>query len=177
MGAVFDRLNLTLAEVKNYLKVEVSDDDTLIQSLIDSAKVAADDYLNNSFENVYRERVGRADGSETVFTVDNTPVFIDSETVYLANEEQVLDSDYTFDYTDGEVTFLTVPESGLVEISYEAELAIPEPIKTWCLQRIARQYERRSEGLESESVSGIGSTAWGDNDYSLLNPYRRLPGL
>lgn len=179
MGAVSERLTITLAEAKNYLRVEsdVTTDDTLIQGLIDSAKLSADAYLNNPFEYVYRERIGRADGATTEFSVIETPVFVESDTVYVAGIQQTRDVDYSIDYQDGTITFTTAPAAGLVEASYEAELPIPMPIKTWCLQRVARAYQRRTEGLEAEALTGLGSTTWGGDDYSLLGPYRQLVGL
>lgn len=48
--AVYDRLDLTLDEVKEWLKVETSDDDQLIEDLLDSVKREADSFLQNPFE-------------------------------------------------------------------------------------------------------------------------------
>lgn len=48
--AVQERLNLTLADAKAYLRVEVAEDDALIESLIEGVKVDADMFLNNPFE-------------------------------------------------------------------------------------------------------------------------------
>lgn len=47
--AVQDRLTVTVEEAKSYLRVDASDEDTLIQDLIDQAKASADAYLNNPF--------------------------------------------------------------------------------------------------------------------------------
>lgn len=47
--AVLDRLTVTLADAKAYLRVEHDEDDELIESLIDAAKASADAFLNNPF--------------------------------------------------------------------------------------------------------------------------------
>jgi len=110
--AVYDRLIITLTEMKNYLRVSHEEDDEYIADLINAAKEDADNYLNNPFE--------------------------DSE---------------------GE------------------ELDIPATVKRWVMARVARQYERRTEGLSSESISGLNSIAWGKEEYSGIQQYRINPGL
>lgn len=57
------------------------------------------------------------------------------------------------------------------------ELAIPEPVATWVLQHIARDYERRVEGLKGEAVTGLGRVDWGEENFDLLDPFRLSPGL
>jgi uncharacterized phage protein (predicted DNA packaging) len=111
-SAVYDRLIVTLTEMKNYLRVSHEEDDEYIADLINAAKEDADNYLNNPFE--------------------------DSE---------------------GE------------------ELDIPATVKRWVMARVARQYERRVEGLSSESISGLNSIAWGKEEYSGIQQYRINPGL
>ncbi|MFA5379427.1 MAG: head-tail connector protein [Dehalococcoidia bacterium] len=110
--AVYDRLIITLTEMKNYLRVSHEEDDEYIADLINAAKEDADNYLNNPFE--------------------------DSE---------------------GE------------------ELDIPMTVKRWVMARVARQYERRVEGVSSESISGLNSIAWGKEEYSGIQQYRINPGL
>lgn len=110
--AVYDRLIITLTEMKNYLRVSHEEDDEYIADLINAAKEDADNYLNNPFE--------------------------DSE---------------------GE------------------ELDIPSTVKRWVMARVARQYERRVEGLSSESISGLNSITWGKEEYSAIQQYRINPGL
>ena len=57
------------------------------------------------------------------------------------------------------------------------ELDIPLTVKRWVMARVARQYERRVEGLSSESISGLNSIAWGKEEYSGIQQYRINPGL
>jgi len=57
------------------------------------------------------------------------------------------------------------------------ELDIPSTIKRWVMGRVARQYERRIEGLSSEGISGLNTIAWGKEEYSGIQQYRINPGL
>jgi len=79
----------------------------------------------------------------------------------------------------GRVTAITAASayaSLLVEY-VRTEGPIPEPIATWVLQRVARGYERRVEGVKAEAVTGQGRTDWGEEDFALLNRYRVFWGL
>lgn len=119
--AVQERLTITVAEAKTYLRVDGSEEDVLIEELITSAKASADAFLNNPFTS-----------------------------------------------RDGTL------------------LAIPAPVKTWCLRRVAFLYEHRVETLRADTVPGSGTTDYGSRvsdtnnatlDYSLLRPHRLNPGL
>jgi hypothetical protein len=62
-------------------------------------------------------------------------------------------------------------------IEHGRELPIPEDIRLWVLQRISRDYHRRSEGKSQEQTSGLGSTTWGEQEFEALQPYRINPGF
>lgn len=47
--AVQDRLQLNMAEVKAYLRVEHDEEDALLEELVKAVKTSADSYLNNPF--------------------------------------------------------------------------------------------------------------------------------
>lgn len=71
-------------------------------------------------------------------------------------------------------TFLNNPFTDLTG----APLAIPEPVAQWVLERVARSYERRAEGLTSTGIGGLsGNTVWGEDEYGLLEQYRLIPGF
>lgn len=119
--AVQERLTITVQEAKLYLRVDGSEEDTLIEELITSAKASADAFLNNPFTS-----------------------------------------------RDGTM------------------LAIPAPVKAWCLRRVAFLYEHRVETLRADTVPGAGTADFGSRisdsnmttlDYSLLRPHRLNPGL
>jgi hypothetical protein len=49
-NAVQTRLVVTIDEARTYLRVDHTDEDELIEQLVDAAKSSADAYLNNQFE-------------------------------------------------------------------------------------------------------------------------------
>lgn len=51
-------------------------------------------------------------------------------------------------------------------------LPIPPALKMWVLRRAHHHYVQRVGGVASESVSGIGSVAYGDA-FAELKPYRK----
>lgn len=51
-------------------------------------------------------------------------------------------------------------------------LPIPASVKMWVLKRAHHHYTQRVGGVSSESVSGIGSVAYGDA-FAELKPYRK----
>lgn len=54
---------------------------------------------------------------------------------------------------------------------------IPKAVSLWVLQRIARGFEVRTEGLKAQTTSGLGSQTWDKEDFSLLEPLHLSPGL
>jgi len=59
------------------------------------------------------EEIGEGDDYNTVFNLQYYPVKANSETIYLDEEAQTRDTDYTIDYDAGEITFFTPPASGV----------------------------------------------------------------
>ncbi len=53
---------------------------------------------------------------------------------------------------------------------------IPEEVEMWIINRVARQYKRRGEGLAHESFEGE-TKIWDPEEYRDLWPYRRNPGV
>lgn len=51
-------------------------------------------------------------------------------------------------------------------------LPIPASVKMWVLKRAHYHYTQRVGGVSNESVSGIGSVAYGDA-FAELKPYRK----
>ena len=107
MGAVTERLDISLEEAKAYFRVDSDVEDDVIVDCVDAAKSEADAYLQNPF-------------------VD----------------------------ADGEA------------------LPIPSALKMWVLKRAHHHYTQRVGGVSNESVSGIGSVAYGDA-FTELKPYRK----
>jgi len=55
------------------------------------------------------EAVGTGDGSTTDFGLDHSPVVAGSETVLVGGISQIRNTDYTIDYANGQLHFITVP--------------------------------------------------------------------
>lgn len=53
------------------------------------------------------------------------------------------------------------------------DLAIPASIKMWVLKRAHYHFVQRVGGVSNESVSGIGSVAFGDDPFAELKRYRK----
>jgi hypothetical protein len=175
MGAVRDRLDLTLAEARNYLRVDDDADNELIESLIATVLEKADEYLGNDFDRVYRGRVGRGDGVLTTFALPVADTWTVHH-VYVGGHEVGFNTDLS---VNNNVVLHTVADYGaVIEADYDApNLPIPSAIKTWCLSMIARLYEHRTNGVSSEAVSGVGSVQWTSEDFGPISHWRSNPGF
>lgn len=54
---------------------------------------------------------------------------------------------------------------------------IPATVKQWVKRRVARYIDRRVEGIQIETVDGVGSAHWGSDEYRGLWPHRMNPGF
>lgn len=213
MGAVADRLELTVEECRNHLRVDDDTDDALINALLEAAKQRADSYLNNPFM-VLKPTITVVGVVVTEgITVSDTPDGFTTYRAALATDAEEHEFDCTgtnaqtatalalcinhVDYglrntvasVNSNVITLSwrVKRSTPIEVSdaYDSLKAterlsnedIPEPVKVWVMERVARGYERRVEGVKSEAPGGLGRVDWGEENFDLLDPYRRVPGL
>lgn len=180
MGAVSDRCSFgedapaELIYLKNFLQVSHSADDTLITDLLKVAKAEADSILNNPFNKIYDEHVGWGDGTETAFTLSETPDLY-SEKVYVSGE--LLDhTAYTISGTS--LMFVSAPAArAKIMIDFEADQAIPEMVRSWVLRRTAHLYEFRVQGTSRLAETGVGSVDLDVYPYTDLLPYRITPGF
>jgi len=213
MGAVVDRLELTVEECRLHLRVDDDTDDALIKALLEAGKQRADSYLNNPFTALKAQiTVVGVVATESV-TISDTP---GESTSYMAAAATDL-TEHEFDCTgtdDQTATALALcindPVYGLrntvatrlanvITLSWRIRRStpiqvyggydsldaterlsnedIPEPVKVWVMERVARGYERRVEGVTRESPGGLGSVDWGTENFDLLDAYRRVPGL
>ena len=153
--AVFDHLDLTLDEVKRYLRVPLDflDDDPDIQGALDAAKCDADNYCQNNFG----------------FSGYGVTRYIPK------TRDDIQRLTGLFTYYSGDIL------SGLTVSQLPSEVSplatIPPAVKQWVKQRVTRYYTRRVEGMTFEAVGGVGSVSYGALDYSALSPYRRWRGL
>ena len=175
--AVRTRLDLALDEVKSWLRVENDADDLLIAGLIEASRDAADKWLNNEFDEVYKELVGRGDGSEVTFGLENSPAFR-IVMVYIDDEE--LRGGYTLDVDHGTITFDEAPSTGVkIQVSYNAEVEIPFQVREAVLRRIAAYYEKRTAGVSAQNDQA-GGVSWGDIEAEFrhsIAQWRKNPGF
>lgn len=160
---------VTLTEAKNYLRVDYNEDDTLIQSLIDTAqsrlenyagvamterKLAVFAYVGEFIELPYYpigtiERVQYWDGNGWVTMTygDYLTFGITTKKVYMVANNNM---EYNFIYTCGYTT-------------------TPKPMKTAILKYVADLYEYRESSVESSKPNENLTTA-----YELMKPYKRI---
>lgn len=160
---------VTLTEAKNYLRVDYNEDDTLIQSLIDTAqtrleqyasvamterKLAVYAYVSEFIELPYYpigtiERVQYWDGNNWVTMVygDYIVAGITTKKVYMVANNNM---EYNFIYTCGYST-------------------TPKTMKTAILKYVADLYEYRESSVEDTQPNANITTA-----YELMKPYKRI---
>jgi uncharacterized phiE125 gp8 family phage protein len=109
---------LTLTEAKNYLKVDYTDEDTLIQSLIDEATSTLQrKYGRDLFEKTYTDEEYDGEGHEMLF-IRNFPV--QSITSLTINDQTIDATDYSLSKQTGILSYDgRIPEGfANVKISY-----------------------------------------------------------
>lgn len=167
---------LALADAKLHLRVDGTDEDALITSLIVAARQGAEHLTGRALMAQTLELA--LDGFANVIKLPRPPLVSVASITYvdLAGTLQALATDqYTVD--DHSEPARIVPAYGLcwpsarcqpnaVLVRYQAGYtAVPEAIKSWMLLRIGTLYEQRQE-----VVAGTNSTmAHADR---LLDPYR-----
>jgi hypothetical protein len=189
--AITDNLELTKEEVKNFIKVDDSTDDDLIDVMIGAVKALADRYVNNNFDRVINEEVGVGDESTTAFTLSQVPIKPYTEKIYKVNLQLrdqdsqgvfVHEDNYTIDYTTGALVFDSAPDKYiLIKADYRtaSPMTIPSEIKLGCMQQIATWYEQRELNVQDESIDGLGDRTYdlSNRTKELFDNYRYLPGL
>jgi len=89
----------------------IEDNQVLVK--VDSGSFTVNDTIDKHIA-VVGKNIGTGDGTTTTFNIPDTPVVVDSETIYVDGTPQVKNTDYTIDYTTGVVTFAVAPTSGAV---------------------------------------------------------------
>ena len=173
---------ITVAQLKEHLRVDSSDEDTLIQAYRDAAIGWVEDYCNTRLGDV--TAVGYMDYFYNArFPIG--PVQSITSVTYLdtANASQTLaTSKYWFDIKTKatRITFDSVPD--LYDDTFNAvqvnmvvgypEAAIPQPIITAIRLMVANLYEMRQPVL-----AGTGAIQVPLGMYSILSPYRIITSV
>lgn len=169
---------LTLAEVKEHLRVEHDDEDALIGNLLTAGYTFAENYTNTAILDA--EYIDKLDDfqKEIMFKHENIQS-ITSITYYDADDVQQTQTDYFLD-TRKQQTVLTAiydeewPDTNNnyenVVITYQAGYAtIPDQINQAVLLVVGSLYEQRENHIVGMPISSVPVSA----EY-LLNPYRLI---
>lgn len=172
---------VTLADAKNHCRVDGTDDDALITSLIVSARESAEHETGRALCTQTRELV--LDAFPEAFVLRGSPIqsvvsvkFLDSTGV-----EQTLDPQDTLLDKDSEPGYLvpaygkawpeTYPVPNAVRVQYVCGFggasAVPESIKAWIKLAVGTMYAQR-ETIGSNQTASLPDRFW----HRLLDPYR-----
>lgn len=176
---------VSLEEQKNYMRVDHSNDDTLITSLIKSSRRYLENYCNRAF--ITQTIIQIHDDGEHVIRLLLPLQSITSVKIYDAEENEdtlTLNDDYYKNSKTGELRKANEkwPEApSYVEIIYKAGYGdnasdVPEGIRTAIKRLTAYLYERREEfvfsGKLGDETFEIGEIPF--DIKSLVAPYRVL---
>jgi uncharacterized phiE125 gp8 family phage protein len=161
---------ITLAEAKNYLKVDYNEDDDIINSLILSAQKRLEQYAGIAFNPRTLQTIAYVDAFielpyAPISTVLNVEVFNAGEWVELTQGGDY----YLVGATYTKVYMLTYPSSEF-RFTYQCGYScLPESIKTANLKLLADLYDFRSSESPNDKLNEIQMTA-----YELMQPFKRI---
>lgn len=144
---------LTSSEVKNYLKVDGTDDDALIGNIITVAREVAEKFLKRSLiTQTWKMSLDKY--APTKLALPLGPVqSITSVTAFLRDETSSVISSSSYYLNAGKDTLIfdATPVSHRIEVIYVAGFGataadVPEPIKQGMLTHIAAIYDGRAGG-------------------------------
>lgn len=167
---------VTLQEAKGFLKVDSSDDDSLIELLIETASKKTADYCNSQWVKRKITETHIGDGKSKLYLYKQPVVSVDSVAI---------DGEECTDYTErlsGGYLFGNWAKDAEIIVSYTAgygDSSINSIIPNACLavlDCVAEWYNNRM-GVKSESISGIGQVTYND-EYDLPQSAKaKLSGL
>src|ERR1044072_3202563 len=153
---------ITLQEAKNWLKIEVSDDDSLIEALIIAARQACEGYTALSF--VEREVTAILKNELGNIRLPYGPV---NEIISMhdAYDEEIIEDNYTV--RGDTVKYILSPLSCWLKVTYNAGYSVlPKQFKTAVLMQIAWLYQHRGDAMDNDALSPDAKI--------LLKPYRAI---
>lgn len=174
---------MTTAEAKAFARVTTSSDDALIDTLIKSARMAAENELERSLITQTWERT--LDEFPDAIRLDYSPIISVSSIQYLdwyGVSQTLSSSGYKVDAKSepgwvvpayGYVWPLTLEDINAVTVTYTAGYgasasAVPEPIKTWIKLMVAHYYENREASVPAVTIVPLPFIG------GLLDPFRIL---
>jgi uncharacterized phiE125 gp8 family phage protein len=133
---------VTLAEVKNYLRITNTRDDDYINSIIPNARIRAERYLNSDIVSKQR-REYFAEISEAI-NLRYAPI-ASVDTVVIDGETMTVDTDYTVEGLDNPLFKLEQTIAEKVSITYTTSGIDASLVKPGVLALVAELYHSRTE--------------------------------
>lgn len=160
---------VTLQAAKDYLRVDYSEDDTLIQSLIDTARIRLEQYASVAMTARTLKVVAYVD---EFIELPYAPINNISLVEYWDGEAWVamVVGDYRVIGDTYKKVYFTSPIMSDFRFTYTCGYATtPESMKTALLKMVGDLYEYRESSVESSKPSANLTTA-----YELMKPYKRV---
>lgn len=143
---------ISLADAKNYIRIDVTADDTLIELMIEAAHTAAENYMSRDI--IAKERTYYLDYSDTGFIdVPFGPVAsIDAVTV------KGIDVAYTT-YGLGDLMVEIQPASTNIKIDFTTEGMSDGLLKQALLMMVSTYYDNRTDFVTGQTVNEVPSAS------------------
>lgn len=175
---------MTVADARQHLRVEVSEDDALIAMLIAAARQYAEQLTNTSFITQQWNLVLDAFAGNTI-VLEHGPVQSVESITYLdmsGNLQTMPNTDYVGDLSGllgrvtpkfGRIWPVTLPQIGAVTVGFTAGYGasadkVPAGLVQWMKLRIGTLYENREDVVTAKGVN-VTPLPFVDR---LLDPYR-----
>lgn len=152
---------VTLVEAKDFCKIDIGTDDTLVISLITAARQQCEAYTGVGF--VVHDAVAILNNVNGDIYIPYGPLIAINQVTDADGNILVLDTTYTI--SGNAFKRLTTPRAKNITIDYTTGYSVlPNVLKTALLNQIYYLYDNRSIGVDD--ISPIAK--------NLLNPYRRV---
>ena len=178
---------ITLAEIKAFLNIDHSDDNALLEKLIDYHTAAIEEYCAHDFTQA--EQTEYLDGGQIDLIVQKLPIASVTSIADTEDSDALADSDdYDFD-----------PNAGLIYLKHDNEIGssgnwstgrrrrkviyqaghdgAPDDVKLATLKLIVADYSRRDSGVKSEKIGDYSYTRfddWSPDVKLILSKYVRI---
>lgn len=152
---------VTLVEAKDFCKIDIGTDDTLVISLITAARQQCEAYTGVGF--IVHDAVAILNNVNGDIYIPYGPLIAINQVTDEDGNILVLDTNYTI--SGNLFKRLTTPRAKNITIDYYTGYSVlPNVLKTALLNQIYYLYDNRSIGVDD--ISPIAK--------NLLNPYRRV---
>ncbi len=188
-------IEMDLATVKSYLRIDFTDDDTLITTLIQSARERAEQYCNRAF--ITQTLEAYYDKIERSFSLPRAPIQTVSNVmlVYL-NETSVLTANADYFILGNQDKWITITATTYnlppgfspgddisryhLDVTYTAGYGssyanVPMGIQEAIMKMTGAAYELREDGMITNKTGATGIITIPNDAKALLDAYRIVP--